>query len=929
MNVAVLHTPQWTISTRRRGEVLAASVASDGLELGVFSVPDGFTGSELEGWLRDLIGVAHETARADSQPRPIPTLLHHVLTGLLFSHAELWEPAGVTAPCSVAFVSGEDEVGFGWVGEASVQIWLNDLPLDPGWVRIRDDAGRQALAISLDARSRVRIRLEWSSPADGERGAVLDAQWPFVEVAEVAPPAALEPEAAPESVAPAPETVALAPESVAPLPSGRPPATLEKPAPVASEDSIQVGTRAPRVESAAPPALDAPAVTAVESARTGRRAGRLASAMGRISSWWTRKPREVEPDAPPVTAAPRTPALAGPPARPAGIEAWDPHLRSLGAPATPPSSGPPVLRMPATRSPHAPPAAAPPSSAPANVAPPLASGPRILEADVDTPPRPGLVAPPSLGTETPQVHAAVPPRPSQAPPATASAPAPSVARAAPGELPIPEPTPGAIEDWIARELAAQAVRPAPPVSVAPSPAARIESEPPPVVASSAERVSSTIDPPPAEPAMRAAREPEAAATPVSAAAPEASVSAPPMRAPMRPQWPSAAEAETPAPLWQRPWVWVVVMLALFAGGWLVGGRSTSREPSTAPQGVGRALRALGLGGAHFDVMTNSRPEGAWIAVDGKDLARRTPGSLDLPAGRHVVTLSFADLGSASYTVTGERGQQLAIDAPMWGSLIVRESDSGLPVTVELDGRALGYAPVVLDSVLPGAHELRFSGPGMVPWGQTVEVKVRQQAEVLAHPMTSPANGVIEVRATVVDDSGEQPLTGGEVWIDGELRGRAPLTLDLPRGPHSVRVSYHGESAPVQVIDLPGGNQRFANFELGVGVDRPRLVAVGIPDHMAPDQPAVASAALNGVTYTDVKEMWLHVRTPEGPWRRYQMEILKSTFGAIGVAVYPATLFDDQGTSHYYTSALTASGDEYFTEIATIRLETPRKPEATH
>jgi hypothetical protein len=420
-----------------------------------------------------------------------------------------------------------------------------------------------------------------------------------------------------------------------------------------------------------------------------------------------------------------------------------------------------------------------------------------------------------------------------------------------------------------------------------------------------------------------APEVDAALAPGESAEPRSPFGTQLARTPLHPAWPSDSELGAPAPLWKRSWVWIALTIGLFAGGWMVGGLQQNRTDSAGPSRIGRALRALGIGGAHFDVMVNSRPEGAWIAVDGKDLARRTPSSLDLPAGNHVVTLSFSDLGGASYRVTGERGQQLSVDAPLWGSLLVREADSGLPVTVQLDGRALGYAPVMLDSVLPGPHELRFTGPGMVPWGQTVEVRVRQQAEVIARPMTSPATGVIETRAVVVDEQGEEPLNGGEVWIDGELRGRAPLTLELPRGPHSVRVNYHGESSPVQVIDLPGGNQRFANFEFGTGVDRPRLTAVGIPERTTIDQPVMASAALNGVSAADVKEMWLHVRTPDGTWRRYQMEILKSALGSVGASVYPTTLFDDQGASRYYMSALTSTGDEYFTEIATLRLEGAR------
>ena len=149
---------------------------------------------------------------------------------------------------------------------------------------------------------------------------------------------------------------------------------------------------------------------------------------------------------------------------------------------------------------------------------------------------------------------------------------------------------------------------------------------------------------------------------------------------------------------------------------------------------------------------------------------------------------------------------------------------------------------------------------------------------------------------------------------------------MPRGPHSARVEYRGERTAVQVIDLPGGNQRFASFELGLNVDLPTLEAGSLPATVPLGRPTVASASLDGVTPADVKEMWLNVRAPEGTWRRYQMVMLKAPDGIIGVAVFPVALFDSRGNSRYYMSASTQTGDEYFTEIISAH-STPRQTAA--
>jgi hypothetical protein len=393
--------------------------------------------------------------------------------------------------------------------------------------------------------------------------------------------------------------------------------------------------------------------------------------------------------------------------------------------------------------------------------------------------------------------------------------------------------------------------------------------------------------------------------------------------PLRPAWPSASEMEFERPLWKKPWAWVVLFVALFAGGWLVGSLQENREGADGRRpSLLHALRAIGVGGARYEVTVNSRPQGAWIAADGKDLARRTPATIDFAPGTHRVTLSLSDLGSAGFDVRGERGDRVVLDAPLWGSVSVHSADAALPIAVTLDGQSIGFAPVKADSVVPGPHELRFSGPGMPSWSETVPVRVGETVEVIARPMTSPATGVIEVRANLTDERGTQDLTGATVWIDGEKRGLTPLPLELPRGPHSVRVEYQGEGAPVQVIDLPGGNQRFATFELGLNLDRPSLSALAPPARIPLDAPVVISGSLEGVSDTEVREMWLHVQAPDGPWRRYQMVMLKAPTGVVGVAMYPPGMFDEHGLVRYYMSASIQTGDEYFTEILSAQMAAP-------
>jgi len=163
-------------------------------------------------------------------------------------------------------------------------------------------------------------------------------------------------------------------------------------------------------------------------------------------------------------------------------------------------------------------------------------------------------------------------------------------------------------------------------------------------------------------------------------------------------------------------------------------------------------------------------------------------------------------------------------------------------------------------------------------------------------------------------AGPEPVKDARVWVDGEARGTTPLVLELPRGPHSFRVAWGDEQPPVQIIDLPGGNQRFATFRFGTGDEAPRLTFVTTPAVIPSTTPLPFSVAIEGVPIRDLRAMWLHVRSPEGTWRRYPMALLPSAGGAVGTVVFPSGMADAKGRAVFYASASTASGDEFFTEL---------------
>ncbi|HKQ58458.1 MAG TPA: hypothetical protein VJY35_11375, partial [Candidatus Eisenbacteria bacterium] len=125
-------------------------------------------------------GVARDSGAAETARHPIPATLYHALSGLLFSHAELWDQAGGPRPCSFAFTEGADSVGFGWIGNARVSVWVHGEQADPACVTIRDASGREAKAWSLPAGQQVEVRLSWDRET-GAGGAEVEGIWAGME----------------------------------------------------------------------------------------------------------------------------------------------------------------------------------------------------------------------------------------------------------------------------------------------------------------------------------------------------------------------------------------------------------------------------------------------------------------------------------------------------------------------------------------------------------------------------------------------------------------------------------------------------------------------------------------------------------------------------------------------------------------------------
>ncbi|MFO1425983.1 MAG: SUMF1/EgtB/PvdO family nonheme iron enzyme [Steroidobacteraceae bacterium] len=201
-------------------------------------------------------------------------------------------------------------------------------------------------------------------------------------------------------------------------------------------------------------------------------------------------------------------------------------------------------------------------------------------------------------------------------------------------------------------------------------------------------------------------------------------------------------------------------------------------------------------------VTASTP-GATLQVDGA-AATPLPASLDVPAGvrRLRVTAPGARDWESSVVVTAGQTTSvgpLALGAPD-ARLAVRSRPAGAIVTV--DGTYRGATPLEI-ALAPGAsHDVNVALPGYTAWEKRVAPAAGQRLALEA-----------TLAAVLVPLSVRGEPADGEVVVDGEARGRAPLTLSLLATRHRIEVRRPGSQTFVTEVDLTPALARNLDYVL--------------------------------------------------------------------------------------------------------------------
>jgi formylglycine-generating enzyme required for sulfatase activity len=198
---------------------------------------------------------------------------------------------------------------------------------------------------------------------------------------------------------------------------------------------------------------------------------------------------------------------------------------------------------------------------------------------------------------------------------------------------------------------------------------------------------------------------------------------------------------------------------------------------------------------NFGIVTmSSVPAGAQIEIDGQN-AGVTPARVAMDSGIRRVQLTAPGLRPWTSSIVITAGKPEAIGPVTLGladaHVTVRSVPSGAQVTT--GGSFRGITPVSIDLAPGVTHTVTVARAGYAPWTR----------DVFAEPDKSSTLDA-RLAALLVDVRIQGTPEDAEVFVNGESRGKAPVSLQLPASRHRLEVRHEGYNPlPVDLVLAPG------------------------------------------------------------------------------------------------------------------------------
>lgn len=201
------------------------------------------------------------------------------------------------------------------------------------------------------------------------------------------------------------------------------------------------------------------------------------------------------------------------------------------------------------------------------------------------------------------------------------------------------------------------------------------------------------------------------------------------------------------------------------------------------------------------------PPGAHLYLNRKDLGERgtAPQRIALPPASYRVIATLPGYEEASsdlvdVTIGAERSIKLKLRRIVGTLRVARPK--GAAVRLDAENVAASCTAPCDVSVAPGAHNVIVSLAGHRTLQVPISIKADERTTI--SPELAPETG------SLVVSSDER---GAEVEIDGTIMGFTPVLINVPVGPHRVRVGARGFRSVLRNVDVHASKQTALDVEL--------------------------------------------------------------------------------------------------------------------
>jgi formylglycine-generating enzyme required for sulfatase activity len=197
------------------------------------------------------------------------------------------------------------------------------------------------------------------------------------------------------------------------------------------------------------------------------------------------------------------------------------------------------------------------------------------------------------------------------------------------------------------------------------------------------------------------------------------------------------------------------------------------------------------------------PEGAQVAVDGKDIGV-SPASAEIDSGVRHVQISAPGLKTWESSVVVKSGETLGIGPIRLGQpdaeLTLTSAPSGAEITVA--GTYRGRTPVKVDLPSGIAYEIVATLPGSANWTRSVFADPGKKISLSAN-----------MQAVLAAVSVQGEPTDAELFVDGKAHGRTPQQFQLSATDHTVEVRKEGYITFTGSVTPALGLERSVDYKL--------------------------------------------------------------------------------------------------------------------